>query len=80
LKSGAAAVEFILLNERIEINLDLRSILVCVDFEVAEFASLAAERDVNIKAERIVYPRRFVQRRERFTDSLGLPLGKRRIV
>src|ERR1051325_9686643 len=49
LKSGHAAVELVLFDQRIEIDLDLRGVLVGVDFEVTEEAALTAERDVNIE-------------------------------
>ena len=44
-----AAVEFILFDQRVEIDLDLGCILVCVDFEIAEEAALPAERDMDIE-------------------------------
>src|SRR4051812_43158951 len=40
LKSGHATVELVLFDQRVEIDLDLRSVLVRVDFEVAEQAAL----------------------------------------
>src|SRR6185436_11698452 len=49
LEGRHAAVDLILLDERVEIDLDLGSVLVCVDFEVAEQAALPAERNVNIE-------------------------------
>src|SRR5262245_19201670 len=48
LQCGHAAVDFILFDQRVEIDLDLRSVLVSVDFEVTKFAPLAAEWDVNV--------------------------------
>jgi hypothetical protein len=80
LKGRAAAVELILLNERVEINLDLRSILVRVDLEIAEFAALATEGDVDIKAEWVFNAGRFVQSCERLWYCFWLPLGKGWIV
>src|SRR5262245_16285977 len=50
LQCGHAAVDFILFDQRVEIDLDLRSVLVRVDFEVTEFAPLAAEGDVDVQA------------------------------
>src|SRR5215510_6253348 len=57
LQSGHAAVDFILPDQRVQIDLDLRSVLVSVDFEITKFAPLAAERDVYVKAERLLHAR-----------------------
>src|SRR5689334_9161021 len=51
-------------SQRVEIGADLLRILVRVDAEVAELAPLAAERDVEIEAERRAWARRRVERRE----------------
>jgi hypothetical protein len=42
LNSSGAAVEFVLFDECVEIDFDLGSILVDVDFEITEEAALAA--------------------------------------
>ena len=42
LERGHAAVELVLFDQRVEIDFDLGSVLVCVDFEVAEVAALPA--------------------------------------
>ena len=80
LKRGRAAVEFVLFDQRVEIDLNLGGVLVGVDFEVTELAALAAERNVNIKAERIVDARRLVERRDGLANKLRFPLRKRRII
>src|SRR5262249_22668170 len=80
LQCGHAAVDFILLDQRVEIDLDLRSVLVRVDFEVTKFAPLAAERDVNVKPERLLDARGTAQRLDRVRDVFRLPLRERRIV
>ena len=80
LKSGHAAVDFILFDQRVEIDLDLGCVLVRVDFEVTEVAALAAERDVNVKTERIFNARRLVERLEGVSHKLRLPLRERRII
>src|SRR5678816_1838950 len=49
LKSGHAAVELILFDESVEVDLDLRSVLVCINFEVTEQAALPAKRNVNVE-------------------------------
>src|SRR5262249_60347131 len=77
---GHAAVDFILLDQRVEIDLDLRSVLIRVDFEVTKFASLAAERDVYVKTKRLLHSRRLIQRIDRVLDVFRLPLRERRIV
>src|SRR5919205_407362 len=45
LERGHAAVELVLLDQRVEVDLDLRRVLVCVDFEVTEEAALPAKRN-----------------------------------
>ena len=80
LKSRHAAVEFVLFDQRVEIDFDLRGVLVGIDFEVTEEAALTAERNVNIKAKRIFDSRRLVQHVERRGNKLRFPLRKRRIV
>src|ERR1043165_6943868 len=42
-------VKLVLLDQRVEIDLDLGSVLIRVDFEVTEVTALATERNVNIK-------------------------------
>ena len=54
LKGAGAAVNLILLDQRVEIDLDLGGVLVGVDFEVTELAALAAKRNVEVKPERLV--------------------------
>src|SRR5262245_5802298 len=69
-----AAVDFILLDQRVEIDLDLRSVLVRVDFEVTKFTPLAAEGDVNVKAERLLDARGPAERLDRVRDVFRPPL------
>src|SRR5262245_46291556 len=80
LQCGHAAVDFILLDQRVEIDLDLRSVLVRVDFEVTKFAPLAAEGDVNVKAERLLDAGGPAQRLDRVRNVFRLPLRERRII
>src|SRR6185369_10894950 len=80
LKPRAAAVELVLFDQRIEVDLDLRRVLVCVDFEVAEQAALPAKRNVKVQTQRIVDARRLIERVDSFCHKLGLPLRERRIV
>src|SRR5215212_9336870 len=49
LKRRHTAVKLVLFDQRIEIDLDLRRVLVCVDFEITEQAALAAKRNVNVE-------------------------------
>src|SRR5215217_2338939 len=49
LKRRHAAVELVLFDQRVEVDLDLGRVFVCVDFEVAEQAALPAERNVNVQ-------------------------------
>src|SRR6185369_8620091 len=49
LKSRHATVELVLFDQRVEIDLDLGSVLVCVDFEVAKQAALPAEGNMNVE-------------------------------
>ena len=74
MKRRHATVDLILLDESIKIDLDLGRILVCVNFEVTEVTTLPAERDVNIKTERMLNSRRLVERVEDVGNILGLPL------
>src|SRR6185369_2871095 len=80
LKPRAAAVELVLFDQRIEVDLDLRRVLVCVDFEVAEQAALPAKRNVKVQTQRIIDARRLIERVDSFCHKLGLPLRERRIV
>src|SRR5262245_24407700 len=80
LQRGRAAVDFILFDQRVEIDLDLRSVLVRVDFEVTKFAPLAAEWDVNVKPERLLDASGTAQRLDRVRDVFRFPLRERRIV
>src|ERR1043165_3649519 len=80
LKRSGAAVEFVLLDQRVEIDLDLGSVLVGVDLEVTKQAALAAERNVQIQTEWIVDARPLRERIERLRHKLRLPLRERRVV
>ncbi len=80
LKSVRAAVDFILLDQRVQVSLNLRGVLVGVDFEVTKLAPLTAERDVNVEAERLIGARRPIQRLDRVSGIFRLPLRERRIV
>src|SRR5690349_11805757 len=62
------------------VALDFRCVLVGVDFEVTEFAALAAEGDVQIKPERILGSRRLGESLKRVGNVLRFPLRERRIV
>ena len=44
-----AAVDLVLFDQSVEIDLDLGSVLVCVNFEIAEVTALPAERDVDVE-------------------------------
>src|SRR5262245_61661956 len=74
LQSGHAAVDFILLDQRVEIDLDLRSVLVRVDFEVTKFAPLAAEGNVDVKPERLLDTRGPAERLDRVRNVFRFPL------
>ena len=49
LKRRHATVEFVLFDQRVEIDLDLRSVLICIDFEVTEVTAFATKRDVDVE-------------------------------
>src|SRR3569832_446809 len=49
LKRRHATVELVLFDQRVEVHLDLRRVLVCVDFEVTEQTAFPAKRDVNVE-------------------------------
>src|SRR5678816_3409343 len=49
LKPEAAAVELVLFDQCVEVNLDLRRVLIGVDFEVTEQTALAAKRNVDVE-------------------------------
>ena len=66
--------------QHIEVRLDLRRVLVRVNPEVAEMAALAAERDVEVQAERDVRRRRGKGRVGSLVHRLRRPDRKRRIV
>jgi len=80
LKGRAAAVDLVIFNQGIEINFDLRGILVRVHFEIAELAPFPTKRDVDIKSEWIVYAWRLVKRCQCLSYRICVPLRKRRIV
>ena len=80
LEGARPAVQFVFFNQGVEVDLDLGSILVRVDFEITKLAALPTERNVDVKAEWIVDARRFIEGRERFANELRLPLRERRIV
>ena len=80
LQSACAAVAFNLLNECVEIKFNLAGIFVRIDFEVAKLAALAAERDVQVKTERVLGAGRLIQRLNRVGDVFRFPLRERRIV
>src|SRR4029078_5780339 len=48
-KRRHATVKLVLFDQRVEVDLDLGCVLICVDFEVAEVTALATERNVDIK-------------------------------
>src|ERR1044072_3931419 len=80
LKRRHAAVELVFFDQRVEIDLDLRSILVRVDFEITEETTLPAEGDVNVKTQGIFDSWRLVERVEYRGNKLRLPLRERRLV
>src|SRR6185295_14068886 len=80
LKSAGAAVAFHLLDESIEIDANLFGVLVCIDFEIAKLATLAAKRNVQIKAERFFDTRWLGQCFKCFRHELRLPLREGRII
>src|SRR5689334_4801164 len=80
LKRSGATVELVLFDQRVEIDLDLGSILVGIDFEVTKETTLAAERNVQIETEWIVYARGLRERVEGLRYELRLPLRERRVV
>src|SRR5262249_29492865 len=80
LKSRCVAVELILFDQGVEVDLNLGSVLVGIDLEITKLATLATERNVNIETERIVDASRFFQRRDCFADELRFPLRKGWIV
>ncbi len=74
------AVQLELARQHVEILVDLARVLVGVDPEVAEVAPLAAERNVQVHAERHVGRRRRRERRHRVGgDGVVRPDGERRI-
>ena len=66
--------------QNIEVRLDLGRVLVRVDPEVAEVAALAAERNVEVQAERDIRRRRGERRVGRLVHRLRRPDRERRIV
>jgi len=74
LKGACATVEFRLFDESIEIEFDLRGVLVRIDFEIAKFATLAAERYMKVKTKRIFGARRLIERLKYVYHILRLPL------
>ena len=56
----------------VQVALDLRGVLVRVDAEVAEVAALAAERDVQVDAERCSRRAGPLQRRKRLSRLSGV--------
>src|SRR6266508_4561257 len=74
LKAARATVEFSLFDESIEIEFDLRGVLVSIDFEIAKLATLAAERYMKVKTKRIFGARRLIERLKCVHYILRLPL------
>src|SRR5262249_33810662 len=48
-KRRHATVKLVLFNQRVEIDLNLRSVLIRVDFEVAKVTALATEGNVDVE-------------------------------
>src|SRR5258705_7571200 len=80
LKCACSAVALSFLDQGIEIEFDFAGVLVCVDFEVAKLATLAAERYVQVKAEWFFDSRRLIESLYGLRHIFWFPLRKRRIV
>ncbi len=79
-KDRQARVQLPLARQHVEIRAHFLGVLVGVHPEVAEVAALAAERDVQVHAERHTGPRRGLQGRQGVAfDRLGRPDRKRRV-
>jgi hypothetical protein len=80
LYSRHLAVEFILFDQRIQVPFNVGSVLVCVDLEVTKLAPLAAKRNVDVQAERLLGTRMLIESLDRVRGVFRFPLRKRRIV
>jgi hypothetical protein len=79
-ESFAAGIEGDFLRKRFEVSLDLISVLIGVDAEVAELASFAAEWNVQVQPQRRLGLGRGVQSRLNCAAMLRRPDRKRRII
>src|SRR5688572_24806072 len=80
LKRARPAIQFVFLYQRVQVDLNIRGVLVRVDFEIAKLAALATERNVDIEAKGISHPRSLIEGRERVANELRFPLRERRII
>ena len=78
--AGEFLVELYLPAQCADVTLDLLAVLVRVDPEIAEFAALAAEGNVQVEPKRIPLVRRAFQQLESPGDIVALPEGKGRVV
>ena len=74
------AVELHLFRQRVQVNVNLRTVLIGVNPKIAELAPLAAKGDVHIQSERCIWMRRRIQRLPHGGYILVTPSRIRRIV
>src|SRR5262249_34293340 len=74
------AIQLDLLHQGIQIGLDVPSILIRVNSEIAEFAALAAKGNVQVESKGSSWVGRRAECGQRIGDITWLPKRKRRII